>query len=161
MADMILSLKMKPVKEELTESTNVLEVGNSIRIPLNELNFRFVRSSGPGGQHVNKTSTQVELTFDIAASTGISEPDKRWLLSKLSSKLDSTGLLQIASQEHRSQLRNKTKAIRRLQAMLEQALVRPKKRKPTKPSKSAKEKRLKSKKIVSEKKSYRSRPSQE
>jgi ribosome-associated protein len=163
---MPLTLHLKPKEPELkavreTEPTNVLEVGASIRIPMSELMFRFVRSSGPGGQHVNKTSTQVELTFDIAASAGISEADKRWLLSRLGAKLDTSGLLQIASQEHRSQLRNKTEATRRLVAMLEQALIRPKKRKPTKPSKSAKEKRLKSKKIVAEKKSYRSRPSQE
>ena len=140
-----------------TERQNILEVTPNLRIPLAEINFRFVRSSGPGGQHVNKTSTQVELTFDLAHSPSIREDDKLWLMQRLSSRLDREGVMQITAQEHRSQLRNKTEAVRKLVQILSDGLKRPKRRKPTKPTRGAKEARIASKKIHGAKKKARSR----
>src|SRR5665213_3178265 len=92
-----------------------------LRIPLDEIRISFTRSSGPGGQHVNKTSTQAELTFDLGHSPSLSVVDRAWLLSRLASKLDSSGVLHISSQEFRSQLRNKNAVMEKLKAMLELA----------------------------------------
>ncbi|HEY3874150.1 MAG TPA: alternative ribosome rescue aminoacyl-tRNA hydrolase ArfB [Candidatus Kapabacteria bacterium] len=132
-----------------------LRISNSISIPVAEIDISFTRSSGPGGQHVNKTSTQAELEFDIAHSPSFSAPDRAWLMTRLGTKLDSEGKLRITAQEYRSQLRNKTAAMEKLAATLRDALMRPKKRKKTKPSKAAKESRLESKKIAGEKKRRR------
>ncbi len=139
----------------MDHSENQLIITESLRIPLAEIAIDFVRSSGPGGQHVNKTSTQAELTFDLAHSPSVSELDRAWLISRLGTKLDSSGVLRVTSQEFRSQLRNKNAALDKLQAMLAAAMHRPKKRKKTKPSRSAVEKRLAGKKKESEKKKMR------
>jgi ribosome-associated protein len=137
-----------------------LEIGihsdRQLRIPLEEIRISFTRSGGPGGQHVNKTSTQAELTFDLAHSPSLSDADRSWLLDRLASKLDSSGVLHISSQEFRSQLRNKNAALEKLQTLLKNALVRPKARKKRKPSKAAKETRLRTKKLAGEKKKMRS-----
>jgi ribosome-associated protein len=125
-----------------------------ISIPLADLEIRFIRSSGPGGQHVNKTSSQAEIVFDLN-SAHMPEEDRAWLLSRLSSKLDSEGRLRITAQTQRSQSQNKSEAIEKLDAMLTEALKRPKKRKKTKPTRSAVEKRLASKKRASDKKKSR------
>lgn len=121
-----------------------------------EIRIAFTRSGGPGGQHVNKTSTQAELAFDLAHSPSIPQDDRAWMLTRLSLKLDTDGIIHLSSQEFRSQLRNKKAAIEKLRVMLARALVRPKARKKVKPSKSAREKRLQSKKIAGEKKKRRS-----
>ena len=140
--------------KQLEEETH-LYITDTIRIPLSEIEISFIRSSGPGGQHVNKTSTQAELTFDLAHSPSFYEDDREWLLSRIASKIDSNGVLRITSQEYRSQLRNKKAAIEKLQSMLQQAIKRPKKRKKTKPSRTAVEKRISSKKRVGERKKLR------
>jgi ribosome-associated protein len=127
-----------------------------IEVPLSEISITFVRSSGPGGQHVNKTSTQAELTFDLGHSPSIPESDRQWLVARLATKLDSHGVLRITSQEYRSQLRNKRVALEKLEQLLQTAIHRPKKRKKTRPTRSAVEKRLSSKKKDSEKKKMRS-----
>ena len=132
-----------------------LVVSPSILIPLSEIEIAFTRSSGPGGQHVNKTSTRAEITFDLKNSPSIPEQDRVWLLSRLATKLDSDGRIHIAAQEYRSPLRNKQKAIERLEAMLQEAIKRPKKRKKSKPTKSSVEARLKSKKKASDIKKQR------
>ena len=132
-----------------------LEITPHARIPLEEIRISFTRSSGPGGQHVNKTSTQAELAFDLAHSPSFSEADRAWLLNKLATKLDSTGVLHVSSQEFRSQLRNKNAALEKLQALLERAIERPRPRKKVKLSKAAKETRLRMKKIAGEKKKMR------
>jgi ribosome-associated protein len=139
----------------VTEKQNFLSIGKNIEIPLSEIEISFTRSSGPGGQHVNKTSTQAELTFDLANSPSIPPQDRDWLLSRLASKLDSNGVLRVTAQEYRSQLRNKTGALEKLRSLLTEALIRPKKRKKTKPSAAAKRKRLDSKKKAGEKKRLR------
>jgi ribosome-associated protein len=135
--------------------TDAIVVSDRLHIPRSELQIFFTRSSGPGGQHVNKTSTRAELAFDLKNSPSIPENDRDWLLAKLASKLDTEGVLRIAAQEYRSQLRNKEAAIERLQAMLQEAIKRPKKRKKSKPTKSSKEARLKSKKRAGEIKKQR------
>ena len=140
----------------MTEKPNLLSIGKNIVIPLSEIQISFTRSSGPGGQHVNKTSTQAELTFDLANSPSIPSEDRDWLLTRLASKLDSNGVLRVTAQEYRSQLRNKTGALEKLQSQLTEALIRPKKRKKTKPSAAARRKRLDSKKKAGEKKRLRS-----
>ena len=135
--------------------TDVLVISDKLTIPLAEIEIAFTRSSGPGGQHVNKTSTRAEITFDVPRSPSISEIDRSWLLSRLASRLDTEGKLHIAAQEYRSQLRNKSAAIERLQEMLQEALKRPKKRKKSKPTRSSVEARLKSKKRASDTKKLR------
>jgi ribosome-associated protein len=122
-----------------------------------ELSFKTSRSGGAGGQNVNKVSTKVEINFDIAASNILTSEQKTLLLEKLGSQLTKEGMLQIISQTERTQLGNKTKAIEKFYKILEKAFFVPKKRKPTKPSKSAKERRLISKKKHSEIKRMRAR----
>ena len=113
---------------------------------LSETTFKTSRSGGKGGQNVNKVSTKVELTFDIAASRVFSDLEKSRLLQKLATKLDSEGLLHIVSQASRSQADNKKTAVEKLLKMLENGLKVPKKRVATKPKKGAVEERLTDKK---------------
>ena len=129
-----------------------------LNILLKELNFKAVRSSGPGGQHVNKTATKVEVSFNIQASQALSDTEKTRLTEKLSSKISSNGNINLQCGETRSQSRNKAIVIERLIALLKQGLRVAKARKKTKPSKSAIERRLKSKKEIALKKSTRKPP---
>ena len=134
---------------------DIVTLNDKISIPVSELDIRFSRSSGPGGQHVNKTSTQAELTFDLANSPSIPPEDREWLLEKLKPKLDSSGKLRLTAQDTRSQRQNKAIVIERFGEMLRHALRRPKKRKPTKPSRAAVQRRIESKKKRGETKSQR------
>ena len=112
-----------------------------IVIPEHELDERFVRASGPGGQNVNKVSTAVQLRFNVAASS-LPEDVKARLAGK---KLSADGVLLIDSREHRTQAQNRAAARARLAALLQRASIRPKKRRKTKPSRAARERRLVSK----------------
>lgn len=123
-----------------------------------ELQFKAVRSSGAGGQHVNKVSSKVELSFDIESSNGFSEEEKDRLSEKLASRLNKSGKLVLKSDDDRSQLRNKEIVIRRFFEIIEKALHVPKIRKATKVPRSVVEKRLKHKNVVSEKKQSRQKP---
>lgn len=123
-----------------------------------ELNFKAVRSSGAGGQHVNKTSSKVVVTFDIPSSSALNEDEKSLLLNKLSSRLTNEGLLIMDSSESRSQHTNKDLVIDKLIGIIEQGLKKVKPRKKTKPSRASKLKRLKEKKSLSEKKANRQSP---
>lgn len=123
-----------------------------------EIEFSTARSSGPGGQNVNKTNSKVVLRWDIANSAVINEEQKQLLLSKLKSRLTKEGVLVLSSQESRSQLFNKEEVIEKLNALLTKAFTPKKKRKPTKPTKSSVQKRVKEKKIRSEKKQTRQKP---
>ena len=123
-----------------------------------ELVFSASRSSGPGGQHVNKTSTKVELRFNIPNSALLTDEEKEILLNKLRNKINSDGELIIVSQESRSQLKNKEATLTKFYELIEKALTPEKKRKPTKPTKAAKEKRLEEKRIQSKKKEQRKTP---
>lgn len=120
-----------------------------------ELQFQMSRSSGPGGQNVNKVNSKVTLVFNVPQSAILSDEEKLELNTKLAHKLDSEGNIQIQSQEKRSQLQNKEIAVRKFYEMIGKAFQRKKIRKASKPSKSAIEKRLKEKKVQSEKKRIR------
>jgi len=121
----------------------------------NELNFSFSRSGGPGGQHVNKVNTKVELRFNIVNSQSLSEEEKIILLEKLVKQISQEGELIVIAQDTRSQLKNKAKATEKFYDIINKALKPKKKRKPTTISKAAKEKRLKGKRELSEKKERR------
>lgn len=110
---------------------------------LNELQFKAIRSSGPGGQHANKVSSKVELSFQIAASDGLTERQKKRLLLKLGNKLSKEGVLILQCDESRSQHKNKDLVIKRFFKLLEKSLIVPKARKKSKPTRSSIEKRLK------------------
>jgi len=123
-----------------------------------ELKFKSVRSSGAGGQHVNKVSSKVELTFDLASSNALTDEEKQLLFKNLSSKLTKDKLLIIFCDESRSQHKNKKLVIERLFELLKKNSKKPKKRRATKPTKSSIKKRLDTKKKLSEKKSSRKKP---
>lgn len=120
-----------------------------------ELKISFSKSSGPGGQHVNKVNTKVELRFDIDQSVVLSEEQKDIIKSKISSKINQDGELLIISQEKRSQLQNKELALEKFYYLINKALTPRKRRLRTKASQASKEKRLKHKKEHSEKKDRR------
>lgn len=120
-----------------------------------EVTYKTSRSGGKGGQNVNKVSSKVELLFDINQSNLFTEEEKALLATKLQSRLNRDGYLQVMSEEERSQYLNKVRALEKLQQILTHALHRPKGRKPTKPSKAIKEARLAKKKIQSGKKASR------
>ena len=107
-----------------------------------ELHFKAVRSSGAGGQHVNKVSSKVELYFDLASSQAFTEKEKQLLLKNLSNRINKEGVLKIYSSESRSQHINKEKVVKRLFKIIEKGLIVPKKRRPTKMSRAQKIKRL-------------------
>lgn len=130
-----------------------MRVNERIDIPMGEIELRFSRSGGPGGQHVNKTESQVEVRWKPAASTALSEADRALLLQKL--PLTGDGDLIVTSSSHRSQHMNREDALAKLAERVRAALVRPKRRKKTKPSKAAKERRIQSKKARSQTKQGR------
>jgi len=125
---------------------------------IKELNFKAVRSSGAGGQHVNKVSSKVELYFDLENSLSLSTEEKETLFKKLSNRLTKENILILAADDNRSQHKNKEIVIKRFLDLLKESLRKPKKRKPTKPSKSSILKNVKKNKINSLKKQLRKKP---
>ena len=125
---------------------------------LTELQFKAIRSSGPGGQHANKVSSKVELSFHIESSTGLTERQKKRALLKLGNKINKEGNLILQCDESRSQHKNKELATKRFLKLLEKSLIVPKARKKSRPTRSSIEKRLKSKKLASLKKTNRGKP---
>ena len=121
-------------------------------IPQTELDVRATRSSGAGGQHVNKTSSRIEITWNVRESKAISEEQREILLNRLGSRLSADGSIRVVSSETRSQLRNRERAEARLADVIRRALTIPKKRRPTRRPRSADEARLASKKLHSKKK---------
>jgi ribosome-associated protein len=124
----------------------MIQITDAISLDDRELEERFVRASGPGGQNVNKVSTAVELRFNVAASSLAPEVKDR-LIALAGSKMSSDGVLLIDSREHRLQSANRVAARARLVALIQQALVRPRTRRATKPKAGAREKRLTTKKL--------------
>ena len=128
----------------------MLAVNDSVRVPRAELTYRATRSGGPGGQHVNTSSTRVELAWDVGASPSVSDEERARIREKLSNRISGEGVLLLAASEHRSQNRNKEAVTERFVELVRQALVVPAKRKKTRPGKAAREARLRAKKHRSE-----------
>jgi ribosome-associated protein len=122
-----------------------LDITPDLRLPLSELDYQASRSGGPGGQHVNTSSTRIELWWDVARSPSLSEEQRAQLLERLRSRLDSSGRLRLVSSASRSQLRNREDVTERLRSVVASALTVRKKRKPTRPSRAAKAARLEAK----------------
>lgn len=139
----------------LPASENLLAVNESLSIPRGELDVRVSRSSGAGGQHVNKTSSRVEIFWNIPASRALTDEQRTRLLEKLSSRLTTDGSIRVVASDLRSQSRNRDLAEERLADLVRRALIVPRKRKATRPTRAAKEARLESKKKHSNKKRER------
>ncbi len=125
---------------------------------VSELDYRTSRSSGAGGQHVNKTETKVELVWNVPESNGLTDDEKEIISSKLIAIINDEGLLRISSQKHRSQLSNKEDVVEKLYARVVKALTPVVKRKRSRPTKASIEERLAEKKIQAEKKEARRKP---
>lgn len=123
-----------------------ISISHSIKIPSAELQFKTSRSGGPGGQNVNKVETRVEVLFDVIKSPSIPNHIRQRLLKKLDYRLDSSGILHVVVQHTRSQWKNKQLAIEKLTDIIKSALIVKKKRIATKPTHTAREMRLRTKK---------------
>lgn len=138
-------------------ATGPLPITGSVVLPDAELLWRFSRSSGPGGQHVNTSSTAAELSFDVAGSPSLPEPLRERALARLGGRL-AGGVVTIRAEEFRSQLRNREAARMRLAQLLREAIAAPpRQRRPTKPSRGAVERRIQAKKQRAQLKSTRRR----
>ena len=140
-------------------SQNLLAVNETLSIPRSELDVRVSRSSGAGGQHVNKTSSRVEIFWNILGSRALDEDQRARLLGRLSSRLNTDGSIRVVASDMRSQTRNRELAEERLADVVRRALIVPKKRRATKPTKASREARLESKKRHSSKKAERRKKS--
>ena len=138
-------------------SSDALEVNGELSIPRAELQYRASRAGGAGGQHVNTSSTRIELLWDLPHSTAVNDELRARLTLKLAARLDATGQVRVVSSARRSQQQNREAAEERLVELVRQALVVPKARKKSKPSRAAKEQRLQDKKRHSERKQNRRR----
>jgi len=137
------------------EDERALRVNDRLAIPRAELGVRATRASGAGGQHVNKTSTRVEITWNVTASQALSDEDRARLVTRLASRLSDDGELRVVASDTRSQLQNRDLAETRLADMVRRALVIPRVRRKTRPSRAAKQARLDDKRKLSEKKRVR------
>jgi ribosome-associated protein len=126
--------------------------------PEGELSEKFILTGGPGGQHVNRTESGVQLSFDVASSSFVPDEVKERLLRLAGSRADSSGVITIEARSHRSQLRNREDARRRLAALIEEAHQAPRERIATRPSRAAKKKRLAAKRRRAETKQNRGNP---
>jgi ribosome-associated protein len=142
-----------------TAPQNLLAVNESLSIPRSELDVRVSRSSGAGGQHVNKTSSRVEIFWNVLSSRALDEEQRQRLREKLASRMASDGSIRVVASDMRSQSRNRDLAENRLAELVRRALIVPKKRRATKPTQAAKEARLESKKRHSTKKAERRKKS--
>ena len=133
----------------------MIKITDSIYINESEVKESFMRSSGPGGQHVNKVATAVQLRFNAKTSGNISKEVYNRLRTIAGSKLTEDGNLIIVSRVHRSQIQNRQVALEKLISLLQQAAKKPKRRKKTRPSRASVEKRLRNKRLQSEKKKSR------
>lgn len=125
---------------------------------INELNFKAIRSSGAGGQHVNKVSSKMVLSFDLKNSEGLNQREKRLLLKSIANRLTTDGILSISCDDSRSQFQNKEKVIKRFLEIIKTGLIVDKKRIATKPTKGSKERKLDAKQKRGQIKSLRKKP---
>jgi len=133
-------------------STDHLRINGSLAIPLTEIELRASRSSGPGGQHANVTASRIEAVFDVNASESLSDSQRERILARLGPRVTAI------AQDTRSQMRNRELALERLRERIAGALVVQRTRRDTKPSRGAKERRLKKKRVRSDVKRARKRP---
>lgn len=133
----------------------ILEVAPGVRIPLSELRYQTSRSSGPGGQNVNKVETRVTLLFDLEGSPSLDEARKARLRERLATRINRAGILRVVSQRHRTQAANRQAATERFVDLVAAALVTQRPRRKTRPSRSAKRRRLEEKKRQGRRKSDR------
>jgi len=124
----------------------MLFITDTLSIPMREIHFSFIRASGPGGQHVNRSATAVQLRFDVQNSPSLSAEIKNRLSRLAGSRLSKDGVLTIEAQEFRSQMRNRDEALQRLARLIYLATLRKKTRRPTRPTMAAKKRRLETKK---------------
>jgi ribosome-associated protein len=124
----------------------VLEISEAVAIPRTELEYRASRAGGAGGQHVNTSSTRIELLWNVRTTSALDEAARHRVATKLASRLDGDGWIRVVSSARRSQGQNREAAEARLAELVRAAMVVPKRRKPTKPSRGAKEARLSEKK---------------
>lgn len=129
-----------------------LDLGRGVVIPLEEIELRASRSGGPGGQHANKTASRIEAVFDVRASSALSETQKSQIAARLGARVTAV------AQDSRGQARNRAIALERLRGRLAEALRPRKKRRPTRPGRGARERRLESKRHRSQRKQQRRRP---
>lgn len=134
-----------------------LEIAPGLCLPPDELTFTATRSGGPGGQNVNKVASRIQLAFDVASSPSLSEAQRARLLERLAPRLTKEGVLRVDASQHREQSRNLEEARQRLRALLRAALERPRKRRPTRPTRASKERRLDAKRRRSQTKQERGR----
>jgi len=135
-----------------------LPISAGVRIPLAELTFRATPASGPGGQHVNRSSTRIELWWDVVRSPSLSEEQRARVLHRLGARVTGDGMLRLVASATRSQARNRDEAIERFQEILARALIVVRPRKKTRPSRAAKERRLTEKRQRGARKAQRRRP---
>ena len=136
----------------------MLIISPSLHLPEHELVERFLRADGPGGQHVNRTESAVELRFDVLHSTALPEAARARLLARHDRRLNQAGVLVLQARRFRDQARNRSDARARLAAWISTALVAPKPRKATRPPRGAVEHRLESKRMGAQRKRARARP---
>ncbi len=140
---------------------STIDVSEHVRIPAHEIELSYARSGGPGGQHVNKTSSKVLLRWNPRTSEALRDEDRERIEEKLASRLTEDGDLLVTSERNREQSRNVDDAVERLIGILREALKRQRKRRKTKPTRSSQRKRLDSKKRRGDTKRQRKRPSGE
>lgn len=134
-----------------------IDILPGVRIPFSELSFSFARSSGPGGQNVNKVSTRVDLLFDVAGTTALDDAQKAILRSVAGTRIGRDGILRVQAQESRSQWMNRQAAVAKFRDLLYRALRQRKKRVASRPTAGSKERRFTSKKKISRVKKMRGR----
>lgn len=140
-------------------SEDLIVITDQIAIPVSELSFRYARSSGPGGQHVQRTETKVELLFDLAGSPSLSGEQRRLALSRLGGRVDRQGILHLVSQTGRSQADNRADVLDRFRRLLAATFRPAKARRPTRPTPAARQQRMEQKRQRSQAKRLRGRVS--
>ena len=138
-----------------------LLVKPGLTIPAHELDLSVSRSGGPGGQHVNKTSTKVSLSWDVSSSRALNDEQRALVMTKLAHRITQEGHLQVHVDESRSQLRNRELALARLAGLLLEALHQPKARKKTRPTRASAQRRVEHKKQRAQVKQARKRPTRQ
>lgn len=146
-----------PKGEPISGSDEVLDIAPGVRIPLSEIALTAISGGGPGGQHVNKSATRIQLQWNVRTTRALRDDARLRVLDKLSSRLDSDGAVRIVAGEFRSQLQNRRAALERLQHLVARALIVPRTRKATKPTRGSVEQRLTTKRQRADTKKQRRR----